>query len=319
MKARAPGKLILSGEHAIVHGRPALAIAVNRYASVESHALDAAVLRIGEGEMDLADLPQHLAAVQARHQGFLQGRTPIREVVPGAADLLFAAAALADIRHGVQARIASDIPLGAGLGSSAAVLLAFLKALRPDWDDATLSHHALACEKFQHGRSSGLDVFACLHGGLIRGTPGHFSASAALPLPPFEVWDSGRPEASTGECVAAVGKNHPTAHPIWDEFARVAAATEAAWSGPNPDQAWRDAIRENHRLLNRIGVVPPAVHAAITEIEAQGGAAKTCGAGSIRGEGAGMVLVLPGDPANRLPPTWRKLDLRPHFPKVGKR
>jgi mevalonate kinase len=309
MKARVPGKLILSGEHAIVHGRPALAMAVDRFATVEASPLDEAVLRIGEAVMPLANLPQHLAAVQARHQRFLQGQTPIREVAPGEGDLLFAAAALAGLRQGMFLRIASDIPLGAGLGSSAAVLIALFKALRPDWDDTLLFRHALACENFQHGRSSGLDVFACLHGGLVRGTPGKFETAGIPALPRFEVWDSGRPEASTGECVAAVGKHYPTTHPIWDDFARVTEATHAALVGPNAAQAWRAAVRENHRLLNRIGVVPPAVRAAITEIEAQGGAAKTCGAGSIRGDHAGMVLVLTVHHAPRLPSHWQHLKL----------
>jgi len=318
MKARSPGKLILSGEHAIVHGAPALALAVDRFARADVQPLHEAELRFENASIPLARLPEHLAAVQARHARFQRGDIGIREVAPTPADLLFAAAALTDLRHGQVLRIASEIPPGAGLGSSAAVLIALLRALRPDWDDETLFPHALACENFQHGRSSGLDVFACLRGGLVRGTPGHFRKADIPALPPFDVWDSGRPDASTGECVAAVGERFPTGHPIWDEFARVCDATETALRGHDPAPAWRDALRENHRLLQRIGVVPDPVSREIQAIEAQGGAAKICGAGSIRGGRAGMVLVLPGDRPPVLPGTWTNLKVQAYFPNPGK-
>jgi len=51
------------------------------------------------------------------------------------------------------------------------------------------------------------------------------------------------------------------------------------------------SIRENHRLLSDIGVVPHRVQHLIAEIENVGGAAKICGAGSVSGDHAGVVWV----------------------------
>jgi hypothetical protein len=53
-----------------------------------------------------------------------------------------------------------------------------------------------------------------------------------------------------------------------------------------------NSVRENHRLLCEIGVVPTRVKKMIEAIEALGGAAKICGAGSVTGENAGVVWVV---------------------------
>ena len=54
-------------------------------------------------------------------------------------------------------------------------------------------------------------------------------------------------------------------------------------------------VKQNHRLLVDIGVVPRHTQRFIEAIEALEGCAKICGAGSIRGDKAGFVMMLADD------------------------
>ena len=69
---------------------------------------------------------------------------------------------------------------------------------------------------------------------------------------------------------------------------------DAALQQNNIAEAVR-AVRANHDLLKQIGVVPENIHQFVTEVEGLGGAAKICGAGSVAGNSAGMVLVMIDD------------------------
>lgn len=147
--AYAPGKCILLGEHSVVYHRPAIAIPVTQ---VHAHAVVTARPTAKPGEIliqapdidlqaDMDDLPQDHPLVHAV-QVVLKELAPIQ--IP--AFLL---------------RITSTIPIASGLGSSAAVSVAIIRAVstffgRP-LTDPIVSELAFQVEKIQHGDPSGVD------------------------------------------------------------------------------------------------------------------------------------------------------------------
>jgi len=150
--ASAPGKVLLLGEHAVVYGHPALAAALQRRVSIE---------------------------VSESAEASIAVRSPRGIALPP--ELLAAAVEMAE-RIGAPARfraqIDTELPLGAGLGSSAAVGVALARALsqlagRPCPNERA-TELALGFERHFHGAPSGVDPAICANGGVIvfrRGEP----------------------------------------------------------------------------------------------------------------------------------------------------
>jgi len=307
MKAIAPGKLILSGEHAVVYGRPALAMAVNRHAQafvLEDGAdgtvsFDLADLTGEKGSFTLRALREMHRRTRENYRAFLEGRLGIRDVLHKPIELFeFAFVNVLDGLHlklgpGVNIRLHSNIPIGCGMGSSAATVMSVLRGLghyfriefRPDW----YYKYSLEAENLQHGHASGLDTYVSMHGGCVRFRQGE---ARSLPLPrlPLYVVNTGTPASTTGEAVAPVAAAVGPKSRIWDEFERTTNAFETALSNAD-GPAFLSAVRTNHRLLRDIGVVPDRVAEFVAEIEKSGGAAKICGAGAVSGDAGGMLLV----------------------------
>lgn len=309
MKAIAPGKLILSGEHSVVYGRPAIAMAIDRNAQ--------AIVATGESDgisFDLANfnyresftlraLQDVKRRVSDNYRLFLEGRMGIREVLHKPVDLFqYAFIMLLDGLHlkmdsGICVTLKSNIPIGCGMGSSAATVLSEVRALghyfrvdyKPDWH----YRYSLEAEKLQHGNPSGLDSYMSLHGGCARFQNGQ---ARQLPLPswPMFLVQTGTPSVTTGECVAAVARQFSSSL-IWDDFEGVTEELEQALARTDYAGIQR-VIRANHRLLVAIGVVPEPVQRFIADVEAAGAAAKITGAGAVSGPGAGIVLVVAPQP-----------------------
>jgi mevalonate kinase len=305
MKAIAPGKLILSGEHSVVYGKPAVAMAIDR--SVVATIEDAAD---GQVSFDLPDINEResftVLALQDfkrralnNYRLFLNGKMGIRDVLHKPVDLFkFGFITVLDGLHrqldrGIVIKLKSSIPVGSGLGSSAASVLSELRAVghylrvdfRPDW----AYEFSLESEKLQHGHPSGVDTYISLYGGCAAFQNGQ---ARSVPLPRMTMYlvETGAPETTTGECVVRVKQQFEN-DLIWNDFESVTAEVEQAVRENNCARM-RSLIRENHRLLCRIGVVPQKVQRFVDEIECAGGAAKICGAGAVRGDNGGVLLVL---------------------------
>ena len=159
-RVRAPGKLFLSGEYAVLDGAPAIACAVDRYVSVRS-------VQAGLGE-DAQATRWRTAALEILRS---QGTENVGENT-----------ALAIDSRPLYAPDGSKY----GLGSSAAVAVGVASALLagsgglPGRDEqlrvATALHRAV-----KGPGGSGMDVAASLYGGVIAGTGGRVEA---LPWPP---------------------------------------------------------------------------------------------------------------------------------------
>lgn len=309
MKAIAPGKLILSGEHAVLYGCPAVAMAIDRSAQAEITAHDADSVSFSLGNYNyhesftLRALQDLRTRVSDSYKLFLDGRLGIRDVVRKPVELFqYAFIMVLDGLHlkleqGLKVQLFSNIPIGCGLGSSAATVLSEVRAVghffrvdfRPDWH----YRYSLEAENMQHGRASGVDSYMSLHGGCARFQNGEVQQ---LPLPggPLFLVQTGMPATTTGECVVAVAREFEHSK-IWEEFTEVTGEFERALVQGDL-AAMQSAIRRNHRLLSRIGVVPMRVQAFIAEVERWGASAKICGAGAVAGDGGGMVLVAAPQP-----------------------
>ncbi|EKD54341.1 MAG: hypothetical protein ACD_60C00091G0006 [uncultured bacterium] len=305
MKVHAPGKLILSGEHAVVYGSPAIAMAVNRYvtATAASQLLPLVSFDLSdlayEHGLTFTALNRLKSRIKQKYQRFMAGDFTIRDVLQKPVELAQFAFTLVletlnlKLTQGVRIRIQSDIPIGCGMGSSAATVLSIVHAmahhLRLNVSSDIFFRLGLEAESMQHGYSSGLDVRISLHGGCMLIKEGQIYERSVPSLPMYLV-NTGTPKTTTGECVLHAAPYFKGSR-LGDDFSAVTLAMDEALQ-LNNQQRVKETMRANHELLVDIGVVPHSVQQFIQDIEAMDGAAKICGAGAILGDKAGVVLVV---------------------------
>lgn len=195
--------------------------------------------------------------------------------------------------------IDSDIPIGAGMGSSASFAVAFSALRIGSLDLEKINTFAYELEKGLHGNPSGVDNTVVTYGGFLwyRKESENFKTFKQIEpktkLPKLLLLNSGKPAESTKEMVAYVGdlykKNQKKIGSIFREIEPVTKGFLKFLLGET-NEGLAFLIRDNERLLEELGVVSVSTKRIVRIIEKAGGSAKISGAGGKK-EGSGMVIV----------------------------
>jgi mevalonate kinase len=164
--ASAPAKIILFGEHFVVYGEPAIVLAIDRraYAKVETRKgngihVRSAILGLAGSFEDGAFRIEKGEAKDARMRF-----EPVKKAAERVLDKY-------GQRVGLDIEINSAIPVGAGLGSSAAVVAATAAAvgevLNVKLSKEEIFRIAFEAEKAVHGTPSGVDPAVSTFGGTL--------------------------------------------------------------------------------------------------------------------------------------------------------
>jgi mevalonate kinase len=283
----APGKMILLGEHAVVYGRPALAMPVGQVqacAHVDaSPSGEPGWIRIVAPDISIDSWSHELPE-----------RHPLRaichETLSSLGSPMFPA---------LELRLESTIPVASGLGSSAAVSVAIVRSLAEhlgfDLSEEQVSELAFRAEVLHHGTPSGIDNTVVAYGRPV------FFRHGQPPEPliiggafHFVIGDTGL-AAPTSRAVAGVRArweaDRRSFEAIFDEIGGLALAGREALLAGEPGRLG-PSLRQSHELLRRLGV-------SCGELDRLVDAAGTAGALGAKLSGAGlggnMIALVPVD------------------------
>lgn len=183
------GKVILLGEHAVVHGCPAIAVGIERGVTAGASTAERSILRLS---------PWGLAL-----EPDASGSEPLERA--------FAAAlALYPECPGLEVSAEVELPAGAGLGCSAAIGVAVLDAiderLSVKRSRAELAEAALVWERIFHGNPSGIDNAMSAVGGVALYRKGESLQPLRANKPLHLVIGYSGASSSTKEMVASVAR-----------------------------------------------------------------------------------------------------------------
>ena len=279
-KSSAPGKIILFGEHAVVYGRPALAVPVTQV----------------RADVDISESTRPGVWIYAPDVNLqaevnkLPSDHPIASVIHN----LFFLLRVSPFPN-LEIKITSTIPVASGLGSGAAVTVALTRALAAhlghSMNDEDVNAFAYEIEKIHHGTPSGIDNTVVTYAQPVYFVKGQ----------PIEIFKVGKPftvviadtgiAAPTKESVGDVQRLWMDDKSRWEatfnKIGEIAFTARRAIEAGKPELLG-DLMNENHALLQMLTVSSPELDRLVETARGAGALGAKLSGG---GRGGNMIAL----------------------------
>lgn len=293
--ASAPGKIVLFGEHAVVYGEPAIVASIDKRLYVKMSLRN-------DNAIKISALNLYVPGVIVTFKGNeLIVETDYGKIIPAISYVKKAIEITSNYINefkGVNVEVSSEMPVGAGLGTSAAVavatIYAYLKVLGYELKKEEIARLGWEVEKEVQGIASPMYTAITTFGGFLYIKYGgenitlkKLHAKLCLPL----VIGYVEREFKTADLVKMVKKlydRYPNV--FWNIFRLIGMISEEALKTLEKGDTERlgELMNINHGLLDSIGVSNSRLNTLVYAARSAGAlGAKLTGAG-----GGGCVIAL---------------------------
>ncbi|MEK6916812.1 MAG: mevalonate kinase [Nanoarchaeota archaeon] len=234
--AKAPGKIILFGEHAVVYGYPGIAVPVKN------------------AEIEVSVSHSDYFSYETDRELYKEEKECLNELV----DLIFFQ--LEVDKKELHIKIKSTIPIASGMGSSAALAVALIKGIAEHFDilltEKKINEIAFESEKLFHGTPSGIDNTVVTYGKPVYFYDGEMQL-LKLKKPIYLVIANTGIKSSTKEVVSGVRQRYERYKEeysaLFDKIGEITEKAKTAFENGEIEQLG-ELMDKNHALLQQIDV-----------------------------------------------------------------